>query len=79
MALLRGHGDIVVGGSIQEAVFRAIYTEVNARLETDALRIGQRQVRFLNEHEARNATTTNQGQISRAWDLWKAKAFAGGQ
>src|SRR5438067_3647964 len=53
VALLRGHGDVVVGGSIQEAVFRAIYTEVNARLETDALRIGQRQVRFLNEHEAR--------------------------
>ena len=76
VALLRGHGNIVVAGSIQEAVFRAVYTEINARLEADALRIGQRQVRFLNDEEARRATETNRGQIQRAWDLWKAKAFA---
>lgn len=76
VALLRGHGNVVVGGSIQEAVFRAVYTEVNARLEIDALGIGQRQVRFLNDEEARRATETNRAQIARAWDLWKAKAFA---
>jgi len=75
VALLRGHGNVVVGGSIQEAVFRAVYTEINARLETDALRIGQRQVRFLNDAEARLATETNRAQLQRAWDLWKAKAF----
>lgn len=78
VALLRGHGNVVVGGSIQEAVFRAVYTEINARLEADALRIGQRQVRFLNDAEARMATETNRAQILRAWDLWKAKAFASG-
>jgi ribulose-5-phosphate 4-epimerase/fuculose-1-phosphate aldolase len=76
VVLLRGHGNVVVGGSIEEAVFRAVYTEINARLEADALRIGQRQVRFLNDAEARLATETNRAQIRRAWDLWKAKAFA---
>lgn len=79
VALLRGHGNVVVGGSIQEAVFRAVYTEVNARLEADALRLGGGQVRFLNAGEAKNATETNRAQITRAWNLWKAKAFTNGR
>jgi HCOMODA/2-hydroxy-3-carboxy-muconic semialdehyde decarboxylase len=76
VALLRGHGDVVVGGSIREAVFRAVYTEVNAKLASEALRLGDGQAVFLNAAEARAATATNQAQITRAWDLWKAKARA---
>ena len=75
VALLRGHGNVVVGASVKEVVFRAVYTEVNARLEADALRLGQGQVTFLNDEEAKNSTATNRGQITRAWDLWKAKAL----
>jgi len=78
VALMRGHGNVVVGGSVREVVFRAVYTEVNARLEADALRLGQGQVVFLNDEEATNSTATNRGQITRAWDLWKAKALGGG-
>jgi ribulose-5-phosphate 4-epimerase/fuculose-1-phosphate aldolase len=33
VVLLRGHGDAVVGTSLPEAVFRAIYTAQNADLE----------------------------------------------
>jgi ribulose-5-phosphate 4-epimerase/fuculose-1-phosphate aldolase len=77
VALLRGHGDVVVGRSIREAVFRAIYTEVNARLESEALRLGEGRVVFLNEEEARAAAETNSAQIGRPWELWKAKALAG--
>jgi ribulose-5-phosphate 4-epimerase/fuculose-1-phosphate aldolase len=79
VALLRGHGNVVVGGSIREVVFRAVYTEVNARLQTDALRIGPGEVVFLNDAEARNATVTNRGQHSRPWELWKAQALAKGR
>jgi len=75
VGLLRGHGNVVVGGSIREAVFRAVYTEVNARLAADALRLGDGRVTFLNEAEAAAATATNQAQIGRAWDLWKARAL----
>jgi HCOMODA/2-hydroxy-3-carboxy-muconic semialdehyde decarboxylase len=75
VALMRGHGNVVVGGSVREVVFRAVYTEVNARLEADALRLGQGQVTFLNDEEAKNSTATNRAQIGRAWDLWKAKAL----
>jgi ribulose-5-phosphate 4-epimerase/fuculose-1-phosphate aldolase len=76
VALLRGHGDVVVGRSVREAVFRAIYTEVNARLESEALRLGGGQVVFLNDEEARAAAETNSAQIGRPWELWKAKALA---
>ena len=76
VALMRGHGDVVVASSLQEAVFRAIYTEVNARLEAEALRLGQGQVVFLNDEEAAKATATNAGVLVRAWDLWKARALA---
>jgi HCOMODA/2-hydroxy-3-carboxy-muconic semialdehyde decarboxylase len=75
VALLRGHGNVVVGGSIREVVFRAVYTECNARLATEALRLGQGRATFLNEEEARAATETNRAQIGRPWELWKAQAL----
>jgi ribulose-5-phosphate 4-epimerase/fuculose-1-phosphate aldolase len=77
VALLRGHGDVVVATSLREVVFRAIYTEVNARLETEALRLGNGRVVFLNAEEAANSTATNAGVVGRAWELWKAQALAG--
>jgi ribulose-5-phosphate 4-epimerase/fuculose-1-phosphate aldolase len=79
VALMRGHGDVVVGRSVREAVFRAVYTEVNARLAGEALRLGGGEVVFLNEEEARAAAITNSAQIDRPWELWKAKALASGR
>jgi ribulose-5-phosphate 4-epimerase/fuculose-1-phosphate aldolase len=75
VALMRGHGDVVVAASVREVVFRAVYTEVNARLESEALRLGQGQVVFLNDEESSKATVTNAGVVGRAWDLWKARAI----
>ena len=74
-ALMRGHGNVVVGRSIREAVFRAVYTEINARLASEALRLGGGQVAFLNDEEANAAAETNSAQIGRPWELWKAKAL----
>lgn len=73
--LMRGHGSTVVGPSIRQAVFRAVYTEVNARLESEALRLGD--VTFLNEQEAAKAMTTNAAQVDRPWELWRKKAMEG--
>lgn len=78
VGLLRGHGNVVVGGSVREVVFRAVYTEINARLASEALRLGRGEAVFLNAAEAAAATRTNQAQIGRAWDLWKARAMARG-
>src|SRR5689334_13006954 len=35
VVLMRGHGNVVVGQSIEQVVFRAIYTEINAKLQAD--------------------------------------------
>jgi HCOMODA/2-hydroxy-3-carboxy-muconic semialdehyde decarboxylase len=40
VALLRGHGNVVVGPNVQTAVYRAIYTEINARLYLQAISLG---------------------------------------
>jgi ribulose-5-phosphate 4-epimerase/fuculose-1-phosphate aldolase len=77
VALMRGHGDVVTGRTLREAVFRAIYTEVNARLQAQALLLGGGDVSFLNEAEAAAATATNAAVIERAWELWRRKALAG--
>ena len=73
VALMRGHGDVVVGRAVRRAVFRAIYTEINARLEADALRLGA--VTFLNDQEAAAATATNDALVNRPWDLWRKEAM----
>jgi HCOMODA/2-hydroxy-3-carboxy-muconic semialdehyde decarboxylase len=38
--LLRGHGDAVVGTSVKEAVVRALYVSLNARVQSEAMRLG---------------------------------------
>jgi ribulose-5-phosphate 4-epimerase/fuculose-1-phosphate aldolase len=37
VALMRGHGDVVVGTDLRLAVARAVYTEVNARIQMQAI------------------------------------------
>jgi HCOMODA/2-hydroxy-3-carboxy-muconic semialdehyde decarboxylase len=73
VALMRGHGNVVVGPSLQHAVFRAVYTEVNARLQTVAIGLGGK-VRYLSDAEGDNVTNQQPGNIARAWELWKDKA-----
>lgn len=69
--LMRGHGSTVVGSSLYEAVYRAIYAEVNAKLQATAMQLGD--VIYLTEGEAQAAMTTNRGQLTRAWNLWASQ------
>ena len=71
-ALMRGHGAVAVGGTLKQAVYRAIYAEVNARLQSEAMRLGT--VNYLNDQEAANAARTIDGVIERPWELWKKRA-----
>ena len=66
--LMRGHGSTVVGPSVEQAVYRAIYTEVNARLQLQAIALGE--VTYLNEQEAAKTAAINDTQLARAWELW---------
>lgn len=75
VALMRGHGSVTVGNSIPQVVFRAIYAEMNAKLQTQAMQLGE--VTYLNEDEARNAADVNNSQIERPWHLWKLELQEG--
>ena len=68
---MRGHGSTTVGNSIEQAVYRAIYAETDARLQAQALALGS--VTYLTEEEARLAAIANDGQIGRSWDLWQRR------
>jgi ribulose-5-phosphate 4-epimerase/fuculose-1-phosphate aldolase len=73
-ALMRGHGAVAVGGSIRQAVYRAIYAELNARLQSEALRLtGLSEINFLTDAEAAGADVANQVNMDRPWDLWKMR------
>ena len=73
VALMRGHGSVTVGASIKEVVFRAIYTEVNARMQSEGMRLGKPE--YLNTAEAAAATKTNEALVGRPWELWKRHAM----
>lgn len=75
MVLMRGHGATMVGFSVRQAVYRAIYAELNARLQSEALRLGK--PNYLTDEEAKGAALANDNNMDRAWDLW-ARAVRGG-
>ena len=70
--LMRGHGITVVGASLKEAVFRAVYSEFNARIQAEAQKMGP--VTFMTPGEAAASAATNASQIDRAWNVWKDQA-----
>jgi ribulose-5-phosphate 4-epimerase/fuculose-1-phosphate aldolase len=74
IVLMRAHGSVACGPTLQTAVFRAVYTEVNARIQhwTAALG-GGRAMAALSEQEGRLADVTNQTAGMRAWDLWRGQ------
>ncbi len=74
VVLMRGHGCTVVAESVRVAVYRAIYTELNARLQLQASLLGEVQVLTPGEADATQAT--NEGQVERPWNLWRERARA---
>ena len=71
--LMRGHGSVAAAQSIRHVVFRAVYTEVNARVQSEAMKLGT--PTFLNAEEAAAAAKTNDGLVDRPWALWKQRAM----
>jgi ribulose-5-phosphate 4-epimerase/fuculose-1-phosphate aldolase len=67
--LLRGHGNVVVGTSVQQAVTYAIWTEVNAQLQITAMQLGG-PINFLTPEEGA-AWDKNPGDLNRGWQGWK--------
>jgi HCOMODA/2-hydroxy-3-carboxy-muconic semialdehyde decarboxylase len=72
-ALMRGHGATVVGRNVRHAVYVSIYLEVNARLQKEAMAMGE--VKFLHPGEVDKVRerTASYG-INRAWENWCGRA-----
>ena len=69
LVLMRGHGCTCVGSSLEQVVYRAIYAEISAKLQMQALGLGE--VTYLNEEEAQLASDTLDSQLLRSWTLWR--------
>ena len=71
VVLMRGHGYVAVGYSIPAAVYRAIYTQINARVQAEAMKLGP--VNFLSAEEIPKAQAGSEAVLGRSWELWKAR------
>jgi HCOMODA/2-hydroxy-3-carboxy-muconic semialdehyde decarboxylase len=74
VALLRGHGAVIVGPDVRVAVKNAIYLETNARIQSAAIGLGGH-ITYISREEAL-AIGSAQGDLGRAWDYWKRRAFS---
>jgi len=72
VVLMRGHGDVTVGPSVKMAVFRAYYTDVNAKLQSQAIALGG-EINFLTPGEGEQADKTNFVVLDRIWNLWRMR------
>jgi HCOMODA/2-hydroxy-3-carboxy-muconic semialdehyde decarboxylase len=77
VALMRAHGSVAFGPTLQTAVFRAVYTEVSARIQHWTMALaGNEPIAALSEAEGLLADEINQKAGMRAWDLWRAQIRA---
>ena len=77
IVLMRAHGSVACGPTLQSAVFRAVYTEVNARIQHWTLALGRgAPMAVLDGEEGRLADVINQTAGMRAWDLWRTQVRA---
>ena len=71
VALIRGHGFVAVGDSTPIVVYRAIYTQMNARVQADAMKLGT--IKYLTPGEAVKAQAIVEATVGRPWELWKSQ------
>jgi len=80
VALMRGHGDVVVASTVRKVVYRAIYTEANAKLLLQAKMLGG-SITYLAPEEAaiieKEQARDRRGHGSdRTWEMWRQEALA---
>ena len=69
VALLRGHGVVVVGPSIVHATVFSIYTELNARLQMQALQMGPRVIAL----DAPELFEPHGFDVNRPWQHYRSR------
>jgi ribulose-5-phosphate 4-epimerase/fuculose-1-phosphate aldolase len=72
--LLRGHGCVVVGATLRQAVLNAIYFKINASLVLQAMQIGG-EITYLSEGEIEltKKLVYADNSVTRMWDYWASR------
>ena len=70
VALMRGHGAVIVGASLPLTVGRCIYLDTNARVQQQAVALGGKTT-YLTPEEGRQSVADD---YRRAWELWRHQA-----
>lgn len=70
VALMRGHGAVVVASSLPLVVGRCVYLDTNARVQQQALALGGK-ITYLTPEEGRLSVADD---YRRAWELWRRQA-----
>ena len=74
IVLMRAHGVVASGPTLQLAVFRAVYTEINARIQHWTMALGRgAPPAALDAEEGRLADVVNETAAMRAWDFWRGQ------
>jgi HCOMODA/2-hydroxy-3-carboxy-muconic semialdehyde decarboxylase len=73
VALMRGHGNVVVGPNVRVATARAVFTDENARMLAVALALGG-PVNYVSPGEGA-LRDKDPSDATRSWELWKANVM----
>jgi HCOMODA/2-hydroxy-3-carboxy-muconic semialdehyde decarboxylase len=87
VVLMRGHGAAIVGSTVPDAVSSAIFMDVNARAQAQAIALGGGSISYLTEADVAPGNPSPQppsppgtpGYYPRSWGIWKARAMASGR
>ncbi len=77
MALMRGHGFVAAGRTINDLVRMAVYIPRNARVMMNAMRLGEFISLSPGEIAARAALDPEAPAMKRGWEFWAKEAGAG--
>jgi HCOMODA/2-hydroxy-3-carboxy-muconic semialdehyde decarboxylase len=72
---MRGHGNVCVGQNVMVAVYRAVYTELNAKLQAQAIALGG-PITFLDAGEYQQIQARADQNVQRPWQMWKRRVAA---
>jgi HCOMODA/2-hydroxy-3-carboxy-muconic semialdehyde decarboxylase len=74
-ALMRGHGSVIVGNSLQDAIFTTFYLRLNAEVLIKAMSMGEK-ITYLSpgEVDRSGALHSEESAQGRAWEDWCLQA-----
>src|ERR1700692_500040 len=79
MVLMRRHGATVVGATLQETVFRTIFSHRNAELQLRAKALGEILPLTQGEAELAEAYSLRVRPMGRAWEYWTTRLAKAGE